>query len=328
MKSLVINVIAGVGLFAGAVVGTLAATGRLNHEGVANIPVLNSLIPAPAEASGEGDATNEAANDPVASADASSLLRVKSSDSGADEGDKGGHGHGAAAGDAEDPLPVYVPDPTVAGTGEQQGPEAGQGSRHAAEQDLHDLEQNLERTAANSRYAPGGYFRFEGMPAGVTPEQLNDLWRRAQQTTADLDRRAKALDEKEQYLNGIAKDIDRRYGELSKQQEQLSLLEAELDTRIAEFSQQVNVILKSEEQGLRQYAKTMESLEPSKVAQLIQEDWKLESGQKHVIKWLEFMAREAADRVIEKLPNALIQEVLKKRMEVGQQSASSSSSRK
>jgi len=290
--------------------------------------VLNSLIGGSADAAEQPDPTDEDANDQGESGGAGGLLRVRTSDSGEDDADKGGHGHGGDGGDAEGPLPVYVPDPTAAATDEQQGPEPDQGPRHAAEQDLHDLEQNLARVTTNSRYTPGGYFRFEGLPAGVTPEQLNDLWRRAQQTTADLDRRAKALDEKEQYLNGIAKDIDRRYGELSKQQEKLSLLEAELDTRIAEFSQQVNVILKDEEQGLRQYAKTMKNLEPSKVAELIQEAWKLESGQKQVIKWLEFMPQEEADAVIKQLPNALIHEVLRKRMEVGRQSASSSSSRK
>ena len=336
MKSLVINVIAGVGLFAGSVVGTLAATGRLNHEGVANIPVLKSLISASADASGEAgeeaDHSKGAAGAQDLSGMPDALLRVKTSDPASSEEAKddghGNAGHGDEGGDEGDTLAVYVPDPTLVQAQPQQEPDTDAGRRHAAEQDLHDLEQDLEQAGKSSRYTPGGYFRFEGLPAGVTAEELNDLWRRAQKTTADLDRRAKALDEKEQYLNGIAKDIDRRYGELSKQQEALSLLEAELDARIEEFSQQVNVILKEEEKGLREYAKTMESLEPSKVAELIQEEWKLESGQKHVIKWLEFMQSEAANSVIEKLPNTLIHDVLKKRMQLGRQSASSSSSRK
>ena len=46
MKALIIQVGAGIGLFAGAMFGALAATGRLNHEGTANIPLVSMLFPA------------------------------------------------------------------------------------------------------------------------------------------------------------------------------------------------------------------------------------------------------------------------------------------
>ena len=52
---IIINIVLGLLLFVGALVGGLAATGRLNHEGAANIPVLGSFFPAPPEPKeGEG----------------------------------------------------------------------------------------------------------------------------------------------------------------------------------------------------------------------------------------------------------------------------------
>ena len=61
MVGIIIKAVIGFVLFAGSLVGGLAATGRLNHEGTANIPVLNSFFPEPEKAEeGEGgDATSE-----------------------------------------------------------------------------------------------------------------------------------------------------------------------------------------------------------------------------------------------------------------------------
>ena len=50
---IVVKVVVGLLLFAGTLVGGLAATGRLNHDGVANIPGLNLLFPAPPDAPAE-----------------------------------------------------------------------------------------------------------------------------------------------------------------------------------------------------------------------------------------------------------------------------------
>ena len=44
MVGIIIKVVIGLALFAGSLVGGLAATGRLNHEGTANIPVLSSFF--------------------------------------------------------------------------------------------------------------------------------------------------------------------------------------------------------------------------------------------------------------------------------------------
>ena len=46
MVGVVAKVTVGVGLFVGSLFGGLALTGRLNHEGTANIPVLSSFFPA------------------------------------------------------------------------------------------------------------------------------------------------------------------------------------------------------------------------------------------------------------------------------------------
>lgn len=55
MMGMIVKAVIGLVLFVGSLVGGLAATGRLNHEGTANIPLLNKLFPEPPKpAAGEG----------------------------------------------------------------------------------------------------------------------------------------------------------------------------------------------------------------------------------------------------------------------------------
>jgi hypothetical protein len=65
MVGILIKVAVGAALFVGSLLGSLAATGRLNHEGAANIPVLNSFFPVPEESEhaegGEGAPDEHAA---------------------------------------------------------------------------------------------------------------------------------------------------------------------------------------------------------------------------------------------------------------------------
>ncbi|MCC7066708.1 MAG: hypothetical protein IT456_28190, partial [Planctomycetes bacterium] len=71
---IIINIVLGLLLFVGALVGGLAATGRLNHEGAANIPVLGSFFPAPPEPKegegAEGEAAHGEAGKEAGAADA------------------------------------------------------------------------------------------------------------------------------------------------------------------------------------------------------------------------------------------------------------------
>jgi len=356
MKNLIINFVAGSILFAGALVGTLAATGRLNHEGVANIPGLNRLMPAPpvdpdhadASAGGAlagmkaadgvetaGDPRDFAAGNPVED-DASHpqaqtarpMKRGRSIFESDATGDGGGHGDTHAdSEDSGDHAPAgsghtetVTPDPPDTG----QGPvNDGGAPSHAAEQDLHRLEQRLAQDR-KSRYSPGGYFRFDGMPSGISSVDLNEAWKRVQEAMADLDKRGQALDLQEKELREFADDIGRRQTELGRERVEILDMQMRLDERIDQFRAQVKLVRTDEIAGLKRNAKTMESFEASKAAELIQEQWKLESGQDEVLKMFEVMDKDSANSIIEELPNAMIREVLRQRLRVSREASSSS----
>ncbi|MGE3171504.1 MAG: hypothetical protein AB7O97_02685 [Planctomycetota bacterium] len=362
---LIVNLLIAVALFAGSLLGGLAVTGRLNHDGVANIPVLNGLFPPPPAT--EGDP-----NDPHATDAAGNGEHGAATDAGAD-----GHGATAEASHADphaqglqgqglqgqDPQ-GQEPAPTrplkrgrsifeqeapaggghggghgeePAGHGEAGADHGGGGDHgaephattahppaaphdggHAAERDFDALADELAQDR-RSRYAPGGYFRFDGMPSGITPQQLNDAWKRVQEVMSDLDKRGQSLDLREKALKEFADDIARRQTELGKERVELENLQRRLDERIDQFQEQVKMVRTDEVAGLKRNAQTLASFEPSKVAELITEQWKTEAGQDEVLKTFEFMDKDAVNQILQALPNAMVREVLQKRLKVSKE---------
>lgn len=338
MKSLLIKVVVGVLLFAGSLVGGLAATGRLNHEGTANLPLLNSFFPAPPvdaedeHADGEasdaahagGPGTPHEASGPQDPAhgegEATGPIRMKTGRSlvepeappadphGGGHGDAGGHGaedkgaaaHGAEA--AHTPLP------------------AAPGGEQAIDGDMQRLERDLAQDR-HVKYAPGGFFRFDGMPAGLSPEQLNDAWQRVQGVMTDIDRRKVALDLREQELQELADDISRRQSELGAERTKIDQRHRELDARIQKFQDQVKLVRNDEVAALKRNAQTLAAFESSKAAEIVQDQWRTEQGQDEILKVLEFMDKDKVNEILAGLPNAMVQDVLKKRMRVSKESA-------
>jgi hypothetical protein len=360
MKSLIVKVAFGLVLFAGSLVGALAGTGRLNHEGTANIPVLGSFFPAPPPADDPSDkagadaepktqgATAEATHDGGAriAADASHAQEphaqepanaptgpVKSKvgksvvnpDKPPADAHGGGEGHDAdphaedhgkdeGNKDAHQDEPAAKPEDTAPAP-----PAAAKGTEHAAHADLHRLEQELAGDRKN-RYAPGGYFRFDGMPAGLTAEQINDAWQRVQGVLTDAERRKTALDLREQELQELADDISRRQHELGRERTKIEERHRELDARIQKFQEQVKLVRSDEVAALKRNAETLGSFEPEKAAQLVLDQWKTDRGQDEVLRTLEFMDKDAVNAIVNELPNPTVQDLLKKRLRVSKES--------
>jgi len=368
VKGLIVNVLIGAGLFAGALAGALAATGRLDRAGVANIPLLNTLFPAAPAAPGAGagaDARDGSAADAHgdkqygAPADASQPPRHDAGDApdgqqpqqpqqpqqqplkrgrSLFEAEKKGQGRGAEGSaehggkDANDSHQ----DP-ARGTGRDAAPTDPGGTAPAAPADepaqRQPPERDLDRGAAHlqgdgSRYAPGNYFRFDGMPSGLTPEKLNEAWARVQEVTSDLTRRSQALDLRDKELREFGEDIARRQTELGKERLEVENLQRQLDERIEAFRQQVKMVRTDEIAGLTRNAQTLASFEPSKAVELIAEQWKTEGGQDEVLKTLEYMDKDAVNQILAAMPNAMIREVLRQRLQIQKEPVSSSTSGK
>ncbi|MBL9077461.1 MAG: hypothetical protein JNL08_08160 [Planctomycetes bacterium] len=351
MKSLIVKVVVGLLLFAGSLVGGLAATGRLNHEGTANIPLLNSFFPAPpappadehaadAAHGADGPAPVDATHDGSAAtpADAGAQepqtqepekpVRRKVGKSvvepekpagdghgggghgeAAEGGDHGGGGHGGEHAEGEHGKPAAEHAPPAAPHGEA-----------AVRGDLQQIEQDLAGDR-HTKYAPGKFFRFDGMPAGLTPEQLNEAWQRVQGVMAEIERRKVALDLREQELHELADDISRRQAELGAERTKIDQLHRDLDARIQKFQDQVKLVRNDEVAALKRNAQTLASFESSKAAEILMEQWKTEQGQDEILKLLEFMDKDKVNEVLAALPNPMVQDVLKKRMRVTKEPA-------
>lgn len=369
MKKIILNGVVGVALFAGALIGGLAATGRLNHEGTANIPLLGSFFPEPPKPAGSDGAdpkggkvdehgkpvdahaapAGEIANadhtggagkpedasqskdgvqDPPAddkprrTKDGKSLVEPeKPAKSG------GGHGEAPAEGGAhgEEPKAEHGEKPAgkeASAHGAKPKEDGGKAGQHAAEKDFTQLEQQLSNDR-KSKYAPGGLFTFPGMPAGLTPEQLNEAYERVKVILADLEKRKTALELREQDLQLLAEDGIRRQRQVADERLRLEGLARQLDERIAKFQEQVKLVRSDEVAALKRNAQTYAAFEPSKAAELFADQWRTDKGQDEVLKTLEYMDKDRVNEIVNAMPNPLVQELLKKRLRVAKEATPS-----
>jgi hypothetical protein len=346
MVGILIKVAVGAALFVGSLLGGLAATGRLNHEGTANIPVLSSFFPAPEESEhaegGEGAPDEHAAEEGGAHAsDASShddgapveaagqqgqgpkkrLPKTGPSFKNPEEpkssgGHGGGHGEESTAGHADGGQGAHGQHPAPAGeTNKKPRKQPKPEQRSQAERDF---DRAAER-AGKTGYSPGEYFQFGGMPAGVTPEQLNEAWQTVQRELKEAAQQRVANELKEAELKEFASDISRRQKALGAEQLRLEKMRQELDEKILAFEARVIILKDTEVQKLKRNAETMAAFERSKAAELIEQQWSSETGQKEIVRLLEVMDRDAVNEILAELPNPMVQDILKKRMQLARE---------
>lgn len=344
MVGILIKVLVGVTLFAGSLVGGLAATGRLNHEGVANIPVLNALFPAPAGDGEHGDGQGDGGSgDPAGHATDAAHTAAETAvahDAAAPHGESkptsyrrgrsfenpqepagGGHGQGHGqdphADDAHPPA-AHPTSVSAAGKREPQGEDPASG-----EQDQKPRRDFAEVAAEQGKqgYRPGALFHFEGMPAGITPKELNAAWQRVKDAVAEVRQRQVSLDLREQELKELADDISRRQQSLGELQLSVEHMHKQLDEKIARFERTVILVKDEEVAKLKENAETLASFESSKSAELIQQQWASEVGQRAILRLLRFMEKESVNEILAELPNAMVQDIMEKRMQVSREAA-------
>ena len=237
MVGILIKLLIGLTLFVGSLVGGLAATGRLNHEGTANIPVLSTFFPEPevdeSAADGEGPADASAedhggpaeathgANDEVApQGQEREVKRVtgRSVDN-PEAPHSGGHGGHGGSGDAHGEGGHASSSQAAGGHtsgAKQQESSRGQASKKHKNDQMRSDYVALGALQGRTGYQPGEMFHFEGMPSGVTPEQLNAAWASVEEERKQIEQRSHSLELRDQELKELAEDINRRQAHLGK----------------------------------------------------------------------------------------------------------------
>lgn len=368
MMGIVVKIAVGTLLFAGTLVGGLAATGRLNHEGTANIPVLSMLFPAPPEPAadaatgehgegtaaaaaghadaGHGDAGHGAPSE--AHAAAGTPLAADASHGEQEPADKprkqkvgrsltepeakpdahgGGHGdaHGAAPAHGDKPADGHgkpaadAHAPAGDPHGKDKATAVAGRTGTAAERDFQRLSTSLDE--AKAQYSAGNLYRFDGLPSGLTADQINEAWQRVQGQLAELDRRKVVLDQQEQQLREIGEDVSRRQAALGKERVEVEQMQRQLDAKIQKFQETVTLVRADEAAALKRNAQTLTSFEPSKAAELLTAQWSTDKGQDEALKLMEFMDKDALNEILAAMPAATTQDILKKRLRVTKEPA-------
>jgi len=366
MVGIIIKAVIGLVLFAGSLVGGLAATGRLNHEGTANIPLLNSFFPEPEKVEGEGEEGKDGEKTKDGAADANhaapggetkpadgahtgetstaadaahgeqgpktksrsivgpSVLNPEApkKDDGHGGGDDGhgggddGHGgggddaHGADAGGHE----------TAGHEADSHKPDDQGHNKTRAERDFDSMKNVLE-SQGKVNYQPGAFFTFEGMPAGLTPEQINEAWQRVQGLMKQIEQRSTALDLRETELRELAEDISRRQKELAQESLAVESMQTALNAKIDKFAETVRLVRDNEVQKLKQTAASLAAFDATKAAEIIQAQWQTERGMDRVLRIFEVMDKDAVNEILATLPTGMVQDVLEKRMQVSREAA-------
>ncbi len=307
MKNILIMAVAGIGLFTATIVGVLAATGRLNHEGTQGIPVLAGFFHAPEEVSEtEGTAADEGetAHPPESMLSREGPLEVNS-----------------------DPLLVK---PLSQALGHEPEPETGQESLRQPQDDEmnqhpregeteEDTEHRwvMERLLGQGRDRTGGLFGF--VESKITADQINETWRKANKALEDAERRATVLDELESLLSVREQDLHDREAALAAKMKEIEGQQRKLDARITQFHQDVNLIRDDEVETLKSVGGYLASLELEMASLLIQDWWKTEEGQDRAVKVLSVMDKDAAAAIIGALPIQQVRGFLDQRLRLSRE---------
>ncbi len=308
MKSFLIMTVAGIGLFSATVVGLLAATGRLNHEGTKDIPIIGGFFPEPADEPG-GEDPDQADRSQDKGQTAPLLQREKPMGVNTDllfERPKS-QPVGSSQ-ELEDETGIELQEPGIS-----QHPRDGEtpeDTRHR-----HDMEELF----GQGQYRAGGYFRFQAVAAGIGADEINDMWRRAKAALKETEQRQSALDGQEKLLAVREQDLHDREETLAKKMKEIEAEQRKLDERIVQFHNDVKMVRNNEVEPLKSVASILASMEPETAALVVQDWWKTEESQDRALKILSVMDSEAQNAILAALPLPQIRDFLEKRLRLSRE---------
>jgi len=301
MKNIVLMVFTGIALFLGAMVGLLAAQGRLTYEGTKSIPILSKLFSKPVEDPDEGtqdDKDQENTSDPKTGA---KILPYKKGSSTPDKVDPHGMADPNALGDGQ--SIIRKPDP----------PQKRDDSKTPTKaQREWDMQRNQ---LDNQNPYPRGLFDFKKVKADINLREFNNMVRAVKKKQQQQEEMDAALEKKRRDLETQMADVLYRQQEVAKQMQQVVQERDKLNRRIEEFHKKVLLVKQDELEGLKENARNIANLDPEIGRDLILSWWNQgASGEARAIKTLSLMNRESVEAILETMETDKIREILDKRL--------------
>ncbi|MHC4516410.1 MAG: hypothetical protein ACYS5W_22315, partial [Planctomycetota bacterium] len=253
MKNILLMVFTGIALFLGAMVGLLAAQGRLTYEGTRTIPILSDLFTKPADLVG---------------------------DQGTQDGKNNGNGQREpGSGQSKQRLPYKKGRSVLKGDGETEGDDGeadteGQGMAAPGDgtsvirkpEPIQKRDQDRKPTKAEREWAmkrnqvetqhpyPQGLFDFDKMKADITPTEFNAMVRSVREKHKQQEEMQAALNKRRHDLETQMADVLYRQQEVAKQMQQVVQERDKLNRRIEEFHKKVLLVKQDELVGLKENA--------------------------------------------------------------------------
>jgi hypothetical protein len=333
MKKLLVRTGIAGALFAGTVLAMLAAQGRLNHEGTQGIPLLSSFFPAPPHDEGKTHADGaqdsaHAADEHAPPARSTGLgkeeelpYRQGTSVRQTAEAPKGGHGggkaeHGADAKPADKAHGEPVHQEASGDAHQASGDAHDKAGNHAAAESPADWKAKIDTVLGQGQYRPGRLWNFPQMEAGMTPDELNEILRRARQERSAIDHDRSVLLQQRRELEARERDVADRQDAVLEKLREVEQLRAKLQAEIDEFHSTVLLIRQDEVSGLQAVAKTLAGVEAKSAAAVIKKWWETDEGQTRALKIWSVMDPDAGQAILAEMDIEMIRQVLEKRLKV------------
>ena len=312
MKRLLLMAVVGSGLFIGTILGLLGAQGRLNYEGTQGIPVLHSLFPKPEVAEGDAEIVEGEQQTPATEgATERPIEYVVGSSVDVEPGQEAEGSDGAADGSKP--------------TSEGENPEGTQDEAvDEEEQEQARMQRDFERERArlqslSSGYGrPGDLFDMRQIEAasGMAVEDINEIIQRVQNTEKELVEERAVLSKLRRDLELQSQDIADRQSRVDREMKHVVAERTKVEQMIEDFNKRVLVLSVDRESGLKEIARTVESLSPERAMELIMDYWKKPADQDKAIEILAVMDPDKADEIIGLLDVQYIREILRKKATV------------
>lgn len=161
-----------------------------------------------------------------------------------------------------------------------------------------------------------GLFRYPRLDSGQSAADMEEQMLRIHRMEDEARRRLAIVEEREIDLGIRERDLADRERAIAQSMMEVDAAKERLDRRIAEFEQRVTLVEKDEVAGVLTFGRSLASFDPSRAAQIVMQEFESEVGRQRIVKVMTLMDSDDADRILSRVPDDKVRELLIERLDV------------
>ena len=161
-----------------------------------------------------------------------------------------------------------------------------------------------------------GRTRYPRHDSGQTPADMEEPLLRNRRMEDEARRRLAIVEEREIDLGIRERDLADRERAIAQLMMDVDTAKERLDRRIRKFEERVLLIEKDEVTGLLSFGRSLASMEPSRAAQIVLQEFESDTGRQRSVKVMTLMDSDDADRILARIPDDKVRELLIERLDV------------